>query len=592
MNAAEINQRLQTMPQQWPRTLRPDMMHTVTSGNAGYAIPLGCMELLREDALETTPVRARVYMQETAELLLNTVHTVFSAYMVPKLAFDRFKDGNGNPSMDSLNRAYLGQEEADGSTIPYVENIPYSSDGTDAGVFEFYKAAGMHAPSADALVNADYAEAYWQVFEFRCKQRSEALWESVKNAYAAGSLLPAFFDNPQMSMVKASFDDAMLDGEVPLNVVNSRMDVRTDAANAGHVSVLNANDERGRLRASDNVYFNTPGSDDAVAALYTEMSANGITVSVANIELGRELAAWARVRQQYEGLEDDAIIDLLMAGMSIPSQFNAQPMLLARHRVPFGMTQRYSTEAANLDVSATKGVCGADFNIRCPRVSGGGVIIVQAEVMPEQFWERSKDYHFLRTNADRRPDRLLDELDPQAVEVVENLHADVRHTDPTGLFGYAPLNHEYVRKRFNLGGKFHKVDPNEAWKQDRNRIWASEPIDPQLSKEFFLATDLPQDVFIATTEDTLEFSLVANGNISGLTFIGERLRESTGQYQAIEDRVDLSRIKPQQIAKGTGSPDEPDNAEPDEVLVSADDDDAKPKSKPSADPDPAPAAKE
>lgn len=536
VTANDLAQRLQSEPPSFARTLRPDNVRTVTSGKAGYAIPLAIIPLLREDALETTRVMARAYMDETVDLLINTVHCVFSAYFVPKLAFDRF-----GGSMDALNRSYMGQPEMDGSQINWFG----SQIAHDGGVYRpFYRALGAHAMSGTENVCSDYFQAYQKIFEYRCRQRSEALWESV-GAVDSGQLAPAFFDNPQMAIVKPSFDDAMIDGQIPLTVVNGKMPVkstsRADAiqpSNPGNYQAVPATPLGSAPGGSEGLW-------EWASDIWAELEQDGITVSVSNIDLARETAAWAKVRARYSGLDDDELVDLLMSGVRVPTQYQRMPMLLARQKVPFGMTQRYSTEADKLDISATRGVAGAEMTLRAPQTNTGGFVVIIAEVVPEQFWERSQDYWLSQTTADRSklPDRLLDQLDPQAVEVVENAHADVAHSDPEGIFGYAPLNHKYVRRRFNLGGKFHKPDPEAPWSEDRNRIWGSEPVDPTLSKEFFLATDLPDEIFMSgKTEDNFEFSLVADARISGLTYIGPLLREQTGEYEAILERVDLNRI--------------------------------------------------
>lgn len=532
-----VADRLRTTPVDHSRTMRPDIIRTVTSGKAGIAIPLGFIPLNREDALETTRASVRAYMDETQELLINTVHCTFTAWAVPKLAFDRF----GN-SPDALNRAYLGQEEMDGSKIPWILRTNFSSDGTDENIFPFYKTSGAHADNASGMVNADYNEAYLKVFEYRCRQRSEALWEAVKDDYALGDLLPAFFDNPQMSIVKSSFDDAMMDGTVPLEFIGEtgKLNVARESSPPGSTTEVNLWSQNIANERGDSLM--SAGTQNPGAQLYAELRDQDVQVSVANIDLARETSAWARVRSRYQGLDDDQLIDLLMAGVRIPQQYESQPYLLDRVRVPFGMTQRYSTEAENLEVSATKGQAGGILTMRTPRMNYGGVIVIMCEVVPEQFWERSKDYWLHQTETTRRPDRLIDQLDPQAVEIVNSDHADVRHSEDT-IWGYAPLNHEHVRRRFNMGGKFYKPDPNAAWTEDRNRIWASEPIDPKLSKEMFLATDLPDEIFrTQTSEDNFEFSAGADAGISGLTYLGPLLREQTGQYDAIMDRVDTTRI--------------------------------------------------
>jgi len=553
--------RLKTTPVSFTRTVRPDVIRTVTSGDAGFAIPLGFIPLLREDALETTQVQLRAYMAETADLLLNTVHCVFSAYAVPKLAFDRF-----GGSMDALNRAYMGQPEMDGSYINWndLNKFTYSNGETPRNIYEV---GGFHAPDpANVYVNSDYAEAYDKVFEYRCRSRSEALWEVMKvERPGLAGLLPAFFDNDQMGIVKPTFDAPSIEGEVPLNVVDGRANVRADAVytvdGLENLSALDGNGDNTLLEAAGGGqlrFKNEPGT--AVGQLFTEMQEQGLTISVANINLAREMQGWAKVRQQYSGLDDDQLTDLLMSGVAVPTAYATKPILLARQKVPFGMTQRYSSDAENLDVSATNGVAGAAMTLRTPQMNTGGVVVIMAEVVPEQFWERSADYHFLSDNDTRRPDRLLDQLDAQPVEIVENFHVDVAHTDPNGLFGYAPLNHGYVRKSFNLGGKFYRGDPLAVWSEDRNRVWASEPIDPTLSKEMYLATDLPKEIFLDANQDSFEFSMACDARVSGLTYIGPMLRESIGDYDAISERVDRSLI----AGDGTDGPAAAQNEQPEQ----------------------------
>jgi len=547
--AMALTERLKAEPVSHSRTLRPEMLRVVTSGDAGYAIPLGFMPLLREDGLETTRVQMRAYMEETADLLLNTVHCVFSAYAVPKLAFDRFEG-----SMDALNRAYMGKPEKDGSFIKWIETQTYHDVDTPRPVYEV---AGIHALDALTEVNMDYVEAYDKVFEYRCRSRSEALWAAVQDDVTGdGKLHPAFFDNPQMSQIKASFDEQQHEGEIPLTVTNAMLPVKgigfptnTEDPSFTNGLMYEADGTSPTYLKYRQATETTAGNnkiairaENGIPAVFAQMAENGITVSAANIELAKETQAWALVRNQYSGIDDDELIDLLMAGVAVPSQYLAKPMLLGRQKVPFGMTQRYSTDADALQVSATRGVAGAEMTIRAPQMNTGAVIVFIAEIVPEQFWERSADHHFLASDETRRPDRLLDQLDPQAVEVVNNWEPDVKHTDPGGVFGYRPLNGNYLRNNFRLGGKFKKDDPLAAWDQNRNRVWASEPVDPTLSREFYLAEDLPKEIFLTTVEDSFEFSLACEGRISGLTYFGPMLREATDDYEAIVERVDQSRI--------------------------------------------------
>lgn len=566
-------QRLNTQAVQHPRTMRPDVIRTITSGNAGLSVPLAFIPLEREDALETTRARVTAYMGETADLIMNTVYCTFSAWMVPRLAFDRFQR-----SMDCLNRADMGKPERDGVVVDFISSAPF--DDNTAAVPPLYQAAGLHANALTDEVSTDYMEAYNKVFEYRCRSRSEALWSAVEEDLGGGlDLKPAFFDNPQMAIVKASFDSPAMEGEVPLTLTNTNLKVRMDGtqglptgpSNLGAYVDLNDPDGASKDHIMSNI------TDAAGMQLYAELADEGFQLSLANIEMAKKTQAWAKVRNTYEGIEDDDLVDLLMAGVSVPTEYAAMPMLIDRVQVPFGMTQRWSTEAANLDVSATLGIASAELTLRTPQTNSGGIVVVIAEVVPEQFWERSSDYLFLRSNTTRRPDRLIDQLDPQAVEIVENDHFDVKHSDPTGVGGYAPLNHTHVRRRFNIGGKFYKDDPNAPWSEDRNRIWVSEPVDPTLSRSFYLAEDLPREVFMQQTDDNFEFSFAADARISGNTFIGPALREAYGDYDEIMQRIDKSRISGAPVAQVAGTvAEEPEATTTSDVDVIDDSDGEKP----------------
>jgi hypothetical protein len=173
----------------------------------------------------------------------------------------------------------------------------------------------------------------------------------------------------------------------------------------------------------------------------------------------------------------------------------------------------------------------------------GGCILITAEICPEQLYERKKDYFLYTTDADTLPNYLRDFLDPEKVAVVKNDHADVNHATPDATFGYAPLNHEWQRDMVNVGGKYYRPS-NDAFDEDRSKIWSAEPTNPTLNEDFYLCTDLHKKVFADQTADSFEITAMTDFKIVGNTVFGAGLQESdaTSDYDAITAQVDSVRI--------------------------------------------------
>ena len=137
-------------------------------------------------------------------------------------------------------------------------------------------------------------------------------------------------------------------------------------------------------------------------------------------------------------------------------------------------------------LAPTTGVAQGRLSIRCPQTNTGGIIMITAEIVPEQLYERKKDYFLYATDTDHLPSTLRDELDPEKVSVVKNSHVDVLHSTPDGTFGYSYLNHEWDRNLVNVGGKY--IRPvNDAFDEDRQKIWTTEVADPALNADFLLS---------------------------------------------------------------------------------------------------------
>ena len=106
---------LTTTALQPQRTRRTDTARILTSGEIGKIIPLKMIPIFREDSVQNGRFRVSVEMMETAEMLANSVMIEAQAHFVPFLAFEQF---NG---IDSFNRSYMKEAEADGSTIEFFK---------------------------------------------------------------------------------------------------------------------------------------------------------------------------------------------------------------------------------------------------------------------------------------------------------------------------------------------------------------------------------------------------------------------------------------------------------------------------------------
>jgi predicted Rdx family selenoprotein len=551
-----------TAPIQTQKSTRRDRGRVLTSGDAGKILPLKYIPMLREDAVRRGKVRVNLEMMETAELLMNGIQVNVMAHFVPMLAFDRFSG-----SMEELNRSYQGQVGIGGDVVPFFEKNKYwngTSEATTTGaqwfdttslypdVSAFYRTMGVHTQATD--FNTTVVEAYNAIVNHRRKARSASL--PLRNAYDH-SLAEAFWAMENNHIVP-DFDQKLIDGEVALTGLTFQAPVSgigfaggsgvytngTWIADAtGATALTDSSWRKGSASSNaDAVYFN---SDNGLPAIFAELSQGGnATMSLADIEQAKKTAAFAKLRSMYDGIDEDYVIDLLMEGIRVPEETMKQPILLARQSTMIGYNQRYATDAANLDTSVTNGYASVDLNIRTPQMNTGGVILITAEIVPEQMWERKKDYFLYNTDADKLPNYLRDVLDPEQVAIVKNDHLDVNHSTPDGTFGYAPLNHEWQRDMVNIGGKYYRP-ANDAFDEDRAKIWTVETTDPTLSTDFYLVSNLHKKVFADQVADTFEITCLSDMEISGNTVFGQRLLETdaTSDYEEITSLVNTARIE-------------------------------------------------
>jgi len=525
----------------------------LTSGDAGKILPLKYEWLHREDGVQSGKIRMNVEMMETSEMLMNGVGVTLYAHFVPMLAFDRF-----NGSMDELNRSYKKENGAAGSVVPFFEFNKYlntsntvatsSGYGSSADAWnetkEFYRTMGMHVEATQ--LNTTVVEAYNSVVNHRRKARSKSL--PLRNAFDH-SLADAFWINNGMQNIVPDYDQNLIDGQVSLAGLTFQAPVKAPKYSRDHITgTATSNDTTtdtlGFSPAMSGAEIIDEGDMYLFDEIYAELTTGGnATMSLADIEQARRTAAFAKLRAKYDGIDDEHVIDLLMSGIRVPEEALKQPILLGRQRAMIGFNQRYATDGANLDKSATNGMATIDMSIRTPAMNTGGVIMITAEIVPEQLWERKKDYFLYTTDPDTLPNYLSDVLDPEKVAVVKNDHADVNHATPDGTFGYAPLNHEWQRDAVNVGGKYYRP-ANDAFDEDRAKIWTAESTNPTLNEDFYLCSGLHKKVFADQVSDSFEITCLTDMSIVGNTVFGAGLQETdaTSDYDTITSQVDSSRI--------------------------------------------------
>ncbi|RUW53590.1 hypothetical protein EOA32_08750 [Mesorhizobium sp. M1A.F.Ca.ET.072.01.1.1] len=545
--------RMATQPIVVDRSHRIHTARGITSLPAGKMVPIAAMPLLREDAVRSGRMRFSFEMMETAEILMNAVYVSVKAYLVPWSAFTRFD------SVDAVNRAYEGVEQYTGGPVKnFVQRETFNSATPD----DIKVYLGLHAKTGDSVVTA-YHEAYNEIWNFRAKNRSPAL---TLRAVTDKNLAPAFWRHEQFRHIVPNFDQALVDGNVALNVVNAKLPVKgIGVAAAGFAGNPTANVAVKETSAGTAVTYpfarptesggpwlktTTGVAGTAVLDVYAEMAANGITVSLSNIEMAKKTAAFAQLRTRYNEIDDDYLINMLMDGLTIPEQALRQPILLAEETTIFGMSKRYASDAANLTESVVNGATQVEMSVQTPRIATGGIIMVVAEITPEQLFERQADplYHYpvvpgaLPNTGANFPHYLRDTLDPEKVEAVPNRYMDVQHATPTGVFGYAPLNYRWNVNTPRIGGKFYRPGPTDPFDEDRQRLWAVETVNPTLGTDFYLCTNMNTSVFVVTNQDP--FECVSQGDllIEGNTVMGPTLRESVDDYAQVLLHAPQARI--------------------------------------------------
>lgn len=560
--------RTRAQPIPVPQSSRRHDVRAITSFMPGKMVPIAAIPLLREDRIRMSRFRLSFEMMETAEILMNAVNVNVKAYLVPNLAFERF-DG-----LDALNRSYMKEpEKTGGSTvIPFIQTMVMPAHGAS----QILTAMGKHAKPG-TVVNSAYVEAYNTIWNFRAANRSPDI---SPRSLTDQTLAKAFWQHQGWAAVVPDFDQATIDGEVPLNIVNGSL-----ALNPRYASVVGGGadptiqpsvggaDRTMYMGTSNQLKYSgaTQGTDTPMkwgtktgmvadmSTIFAELEENGITVSLSNIELARKTQAFAALRRQYNGLNDDYIIDLLMNGVTVPEQAWRQPILLSDRSTIFGMSKRYASDSLDLTASVANGATFIDLSITTPVCPTGGVVMIIAEVTPEQLFERQQDPYFHIVDQEKYPEFMRDTLDPEKVQIVQNQFVDVDHDTPTAVFGYAPLNWHWNHAGPSIGGKFFRPEVDAPTDEDRMRFWAVETQNPTLSEDFYLCTNMHTKPFVVTDQDPFEVVMKGTASIVGNTVFGRMLLEASDDYNTVMEEAPLDRIdKPETVeAPSMETPEEP-----------------------------------
>ncbi|TLX08082.1 hypothetical protein [Rhizobium sp. MHM7A] len=537
--------RTNTTPIPIARSVRQINQIVATSMPAGKMVPVTAFPLLREDTLRNSMIHCKVDLMETAEIIKNGVKCRFMAYFVPFLAFERFNGG-----MDEFNRSYMKQNIADGATVtPFFNTMVAGAVGS----IPIHKYLGFHAAAADTI-NTAYIEAYNLIWNFRARNRSETLYQAKKRLMTATTLAPAFWQHEQFKYVVPDWDDVAMEGSVDLSFTSAKVPVYgvgfdpTVAGAAGAVSSMRhatgVTDNVNNYNAnSGNVKVKSKGiAGQVFPDIYADLQASGVKISLANIELAKRTQWYADLKAQFEGLPDSWIIDLLMQGVSVPEQMWKQPILIADKTEIFGIEKRWATDGANLTDAVVNGAAMCDLDMVLPRTPTGGIVMVVAEILPEQLFERGRDPLLFITDPAKLPNAMKDDLDPQKVERMSKGEIDTSHSDPNGLFGYRPLNWQWQQSNTRIGGKWFKSAPSNTFNEERQHFWTVEVTDPAYNSDFMISEVFNQLPFVVTNQDVGEVQIHGTAIIEGNTQFGTRLLENDNAYAEVIAQVDQGRI--------------------------------------------------
>lgn len=563
-----VNTMVQPIP--IPRNVYAREVKGLTSGRAGKIIPLMAGMIKREDGLKASRLSVKIEADEMVEAIMNGQGVRVQVTLVPFPAFERFG------SLDAFNWAYMGVPNTHtGVVAPLFQMVPT--------VGEFWNTLGVHAPldGGTRKANSMALEAYNAYVNWRYSMVSKRL--AARTALDT-TLARAPWMDPLTGVIVPDYEQAIIDGEVAL-ALSGRVDVKgiwqtqatgtaasasvfKDASGAtGTPSQLGAVDKDGNpLNAylAGDQYFaakyldqngdGTISPSEVFPNVWADLAqANGV-VTLAAINQARNTARFAQMREQIvkkygKSVDDDldiAFTDMLMEGIAVPHEFERMPQVLAQVVTRMGMNRRWATDGDNLDKAVTTGGTIVEMMVSCPRVNAGGVLLVTAEIMPEPIREERPLPEFIVDTRDDLPNALRDINNPYQVKAVTNFEMTAYHSQPDALFGYEPMNNHWRNPIIAIGGRY-KYDPADTWKQDRQRFWKVDVVDPVLTDDFYLCPeDMPHDPFADRTVDPFTFITIGTLRYDSLTQFGRRLIENNGEYE-ITAQVSMAGAQVQEV---------------------------------------------
>lgn len=509
-----------TAPVQVSRSWRIDNARGVSTGKAGNFLPLRYIPLLREDRLSNCQVGVTVEMAETVRPLLNAVYVNVMAAFIPFAAFPRFQ------GIDDFNRSYAGIAGAD----PFIRSVAYEEN-------DLYRSLGIHGVPGESH-NAAVIEAYNVFINHLYDVRSPNLPERTEMDTTKAT---CFWHQNKFAQIVPNYDRSLLDGIVPVQSVGDlhtkgiglgqtqASTTRTPTMSGGEgnttiqgwQAVETATNAAGEAHVIIEEDPNSPG----YPYIRTTFEGAAVHFSLMNLDLAKKKAAFDALRKRYEGHDDDEIIELLMQGIRVPEYMERQPMILANKTTQMGFSTRFASDGASLEQSVTNGVASVMLNLNMPRTNTGGIVLILASVVPDQMFERKRDPFLAITDQNNWPVYERDTIDVEKVDQVLNCDVDTSHTTPSSVFGHEPLNYKWNREFVRLGGELYRPSATSPWDEDRAVLWVTEPVDPKLTADFYLATAVNADPFADQASDHLTITTVHSGRVEGNTVFGTPLLE-------------------------------------------------------------------
>jgi len=514
----------------------------MTSGDAGVVMPIGYIPLLRGDSCAGR-ASVDINLAEMPRPLLNAVYANVQAWFVPKSIHPQF---NGT---DEFAHSYAGETiTALGQPDRQPPSFFLKSSTALVSALYFFETLGIHLQSSSEI-NVDLVDAFNVIYNFRLAAHSSKLERRkyFSEDMAAATTFPrAFWPSGRFSSVVPDYERALVVGSLDLDVSAGIVPVmglfRTNTASeeAGPYYDIN------KTPPTEHTPIGTmrqlqADQGSALPRVWTEFAGETVTTSLADIDKARTTQAFAKLRTAYAGNDptgfgsDDTILAHLLQGLAVPPDMYKRPALLDSARVPFGFNERFSTEAAELDASVTTGVTQINLSLNVPPAEAGGLIVITLEVLPERLDERQSDEWLYCVEPDHLPNALRDIQNPEPVDMVPNRRIDAKHTSPSGLYGYEPMNNKWQRSFTRLGGAFFQPTPGAPVTEQRSGIWLADVVDPVFTSDHWLApSPFPNYVFADTTRPAFELVCRHNVSIVGLTQMGDVLAENNDDWAAVE----------------------------------------------------------